>query len=72
MVSVNKEMQQNYVVIDTFKSALHVSGDSFAHLHEHFDCIYSFLGKCIDSATDRSAAESMHFPKKLYIQSKCS
>jgi hypothetical protein len=28
--------------IDSFKLALHVSGDSFAHLQEHFDCIYSF------------------------------
>ena len=30
---------------DSFKLALHVSGDSFAHLQENFDCIYSFLEK---------------------------
>jgi len=32
--------------IDYFQLALHVSGDSFAHLQEHFDCIYSFLDQC--------------------------
>jgi len=36
--------------IDSFKLALHVSGDSFAHLQEHFDCIYSFLEQCTLSA----------------------
>ena len=42
-ISVTNKMQQSYVFMDTFKSALHVSGDSFAHLQEHFYCIYSFL-----------------------------
>jgi len=36
MISVTNKMQQNYVFIDSFKSALHVSGDSFAHLQERF------------------------------------
>ena len=40
-----------------FKFALHISGDSFANLQEHFDFIYSFLEHC---------------SKKLYIESKCS
>ena len=31
--------------IDSFKLALHVSDDSFAHFQEHFDCT--------DSAADR-------------------
>ena len=53
MISVTNKMQQNYFFIDYFKSALHVSGDSFACLHGHFDCIYSFLGQCTDSAADR-------------------
>jgi len=39
----------NICFIDSFKLALYVSGDSFAHLQEHFDCTYSFLEKCTDS-----------------------
>jgi len=35
---------------DSFKLVLHVSGESFAHLQEHFDCIYSFLEHCTGSA----------------------
>jgi len=35
---------------NSFKLALHVSGDSFAHLQEHFDCIYSVLELCTDFA----------------------
>ena len=35
--------------IDSFKVAVHVSGDGFAHLQEHYDCIYSFLEQCTDS-----------------------
>ena len=41
---------QKICFIDSFKLALHVSGDSFAHLRDHFDCIYSFLEHCTDSA----------------------
>ena len=29
-----------FFLIDSLKSTLHVSGDSFAHLQEHLDCIY--------------------------------
>jgi hypothetical protein len=49
MVSAIDKMQQN-LFINSFKLALHVVGDSFAHLQEHFDCTYSFLGQCTDSA----------------------
>ena len=42
-------MQQN-LFFDSFKLALHVSGDSFAHLQEQFGCIYSFLEQSTDSA----------------------
>jgi len=33
--------------IDYFKQAVHVSGDSFTHLQDHFDRIYTFLEHCI-------------------------
>ena len=33
-----------------FKLPLNVSGDSFAHLQERFDCIYSCLEHCTDCA----------------------
>jgi hypothetical protein len=33
---------QQFHIIDLFKSALHVSGDVFAHFQEQFNCIYSF------------------------------
>jgi hypothetical protein len=33
---------QKHLFIDLFKSALHVSGNVFAHLQEQFNCIYSF------------------------------
>jgi hypothetical protein len=33
---------QQFPFIDIFKSALHVSGDVFAHLEEQFNCTYSF------------------------------
>ena len=36
--------------IESFKLDLHVSGDSFAHPQEHFDCLYSFLEQFTDSA----------------------
>ena len=46
----NQQDAAKFVFIDSFKLALHVSGDSFAHLQEHFDCIYSFLEPSTDSA----------------------
>jgi hypothetical protein len=33
---------QQFSFIVLFKSALHVSGEVFAHLQEQFNCIYSF------------------------------
>jgi len=48
-----EEEQQDaakFVLLILFKLALHVSGDSFVHLQQHFDCIYSFLGQCTDCA----------------------
>jgi len=36
--------------IDSFKLALRVAGDIYAHIQEHFDCIYSFLEQCTGCA----------------------
>jgi hypothetical protein len=39
----NQQEATTFSFINLFKSALHVSGDKFAHPQEHFfDCIYSF------------------------------
>ena len=75
----------NISFIDSFKLSLHVSGEYFAHLQEHFDCIYSFLEQRTESAVCRrpvthptcvtgqqQTADSVHCSKKLYTQSKCS
>jgi len=40
----------NICFIDSFKLAVHVSSNNFAHLQKHFDCIYSFLEQCTDCA----------------------
>jgi len=48
----------------SFKLAVHVLGDSFAHLQEHFDCIYSFLEQCTNSAADSSVGTL--FQKAVY------
>jgi hypothetical protein len=40
----NQQDAAKFVLLILFKLALHVSGDSFAHHQEHFDCICSFLG----------------------------
>jgi hypothetical protein len=51
---VTNKMQQ-FPFIDLFKSALHVSGDVFAHPQEKFNGIYSF-DTMHRPAADRSAA----------------
>ena len=39
----NQQDAKTFSFINLFNSALHVSGDKFAHPQEHFfDCIYSF------------------------------
>ena len=50
MISVTTKMQQNLFFIDSFKLALHFSGNSFAHLLEHFDFIHNFSEQYTDSA----------------------
>ena len=39
--------------IHLFESALHVSGDKFAHLQEHFLTVYTALVQCTDIVADR-------------------
>jgi len=55
---------------------LHVSGDTFVHLQEHFDFMYRFLEQCTDCAVccrpvtqiERQHSEELvHYSKKLYI-----
>jgi len=65
-------MQQNSFFNASFKLALHVLGDIFAHLQEHFDRIYSFLEQYrlpTGDVSRQQTAESVHCSKKLYIQS---
>jgi hypothetical protein len=46
---------QPFPFIDLFKSALHVSGDVFAHPQEQFNCVYSF------GTMHRPAADPHHY-----------
>jgi hypothetical protein len=56
LVFNNDISNQQYAakLFDSFTIALNVSGDSFAHLQEQFDCIYSFWN---DVPTLLSAAD---------------
>ena len=80
MISATKKMQQNL-----FYWFFYACSTCFAHLQEHFDCVYSFLEQCTESAVccwpvtqvgcvtgRRQTADSVRCSKKLYIQSKCS
>jgi hypothetical protein len=40
-IQATNKMQQ-FMFIDPFKSALHISGANYAHPQEHFGCIYNF------------------------------
>ena len=64
-------MQQLIRLLIFFNSALHVSGDKFAHPQEHFfDCIYSFLVQCTDTAAGGQQCRCT-VPKAVYTV-KCS
>ena len=74
----NQQDATTFSFIKLFNSALHVSGDKFAHLQEHFFyCIYSFwyntptllpTGATVEMERSVSALY-----QKMYIQSKkCS
>ena len=60
--------------IDSFRLALHVLGDSFAHLQEHFvyTAFWNNVPTLLSVADWQQTGESVLFSKKLYIQSKCS
>jgi O-glycosyl hydrolase len=55
---------QQFPFFDLFKSALHVSGDVFAHLQEQFYSIYGFgtMGRPAAPVGSRSA----YFTKAVY------
>ena len=53
--------------INLFKSALHVSGNNFAHSQEHFLIVYSAF-----VTIHRSAAVSVHCTKSYIYSQKCS
>ena len=63
MIFVTNKMQQNYIFIDSFKSTLHVSGDSFSHFQEHFDCVYSILEQYIDALFQNAVNTVKVLPK---------
>ena len=65
----NQQDATNFSFINFFNSALHVSGDKFAHPQEHILLYIQLLVQCTDTVADRSAAMSVHCTK-LYIQSK--
>jgi hypothetical protein len=65
---------QQITFIDLFKSALHVSGDKFAHPQEHFGLYIQLSVQRTDTAADRCMApigsSVGEFHQKVYIQSK--
>ena len=70
MISATNKMQQS-CFDDSFKLALNVSGNSFAHLQEHFVLDGTeFHPICVTGR--QQTAESVLCSIKLYIQSKCS
>jgi len=69
----NQKYATTFSFISLFKSALHVSGDKFAHPQEHFyDCIYSFWYNAptllLTVATVAISVGALY--QKLCIQSK--
>ena len=60
-------MQQLFLFINLFKSALHVSSNKFAHPQEHFFDYIQFLVQC----TGRQQCRCI-IPKAVYTVKKCS
>ena len=56
---VNNQDATTFSFINLFNSALHVSGDKFAHPQEHFLIVYTAFGTSVGALY-----------QKLYIQSK--
>ena len=63
---------QKIPFIDLFKSALHVSGDKFAHPQEHVLTVRTTFGtvRCTDTVADRSAAISVQYTKNCMYSQK--
>ena len=64
----NQQDATTFSFIRLFKSALHVSGDKFAHSQEHFLTIYSFWYNEPTLLPTGSSVGALY--QKLYIQSK--
>ena len=68
-------MQRLFSFINLFNSALHVSGDKFAHPQEHFLTVYTGFGTmhrhcCRLVPWHRSAAVSVHCTKTCIYSQK--
>ena len=69
----NQQDATNFSFINLFKSALHVSGDKFAHSQENFLTVYTAFGtmhRHCCRLTVGSIVGALYL--KLYIQSKSS
>jgi hypothetical protein len=62
----NQQDATNFSFINLFNSALHVSGDKFAHPQEHFLSVYTAFGTTVAPVGSSVGA----LCQKLYIQTK--
>ena len=76
----NQQDATTFSFINLFNSALHVSGNKFAHLHEQFWLCIQLLVQCTASAPDRCHPNRgtgrqqcrCIVPKAVYTVKKCS
>ena len=73
----NQQDAAMFTFINLFKSALHVSGDKFAHPQEHFLTVYTALVQCTDTAADQCRGTGRQqcrciVPKAVYTVKNCS
>ena len=71
----NQQYATTFSFINFFNSALHVSGDKFAHPQEHFFTVYTALvtmRRHCCRTVHRSAAVSVHCNKSCIYSQKCS
>ena len=67
----NQQYATTFSFINLFTSALHVSGDKFAHPQEHFLTVYTAFGTDVPSQPcHRSAAISVHCTKSCIYSQK--
>ena len=60
-------MQQLFRLLLFFKSALHVSGDKFAHPQEHFLTIYTAFGTMHHDAADGCHCDTGRQPCRCIV-----